>query len=161
MWTVLFRERVQARGDVLPAAPGHHHHSAFLVLAPLGRARPLEAGHFHSTPRDRHLRWGPIVAGAGAVSVMVWSVNDRRGRAAWLTCHAPSVPELVVLAEQLLAPVPGGTGRYTRELLTAMARTTPEGWTLTAVTAYHHGSTVDARMLPLPRRALTLAWERG
>jgi glycosyltransferase involved in cell wall biosynthesis len=71
------------------------------------------------------------------------------------------VPELVVLAEQLLAPVPGGTGRYTRELLTAMARTAPANWKITAVTAFHRGSTLDARMLPLPRRALVAAWERG
>src|SRR3954470_24501889 len=71
------------------------------------------------------------------------------------------MPELVVLAEQLLAPVPGGTGRYTRELLTAMARTAPDGWKITAVTAFHRGSTLDARMLPLPRRALVAAWERG
>lgn len=73
-----------------------------------------------------------------------------------------------MLAEQLLAPVPGGTGRYTGELLAAMAATRPDGWSLTAVTA-RHGDPGEAavpgvgrpRMLPLPRRALTLAWERG
>lgn len=78
------------------------------------------------------------------------------------------MPELVVLTEQLLAPVPGGTGRYTRELLHAMVKHTPVGWTVVGVTAKHRNpaaamvSGVDGpRMMPLPRRALTLAWERG
>nr|WP_042195578.1 glycosyltransferase family 1 protein [Kibdelosporangium sp. MJ126-NF4]CEL22096.1 Glycosyl transferase, group 1 [Kibdelosporangium sp. MJ126-NF4]CTQ92877.1 Glycosyl transferase, group 1 [Kibdelosporangium sp. MJ126-NF4] len=78
------------------------------------------------------------------------------------------MPELVVLTEQLLAPVPGGTGRYTRELLHAMVRHVPPGWTVTGVTARHRDPApamidgVDGtRMMPLPRRALTLAWERG
>ena len=57
-----------------------------------------------------------------------------------------------MLAEQLLAPVPGGTGRYTAELLAALAPTTPAGWSLTSVTA---------RQLALPRKGLTLLWERG
>jgi glycosyltransferase involved in cell wall biosynthesis len=62
------------------------------------------------------------------------------------------MPELVVLAEQLLAPVPGGTGRYTAELLAALAATAPAGWRLSSVTA---------RQLALPRKGLTLLWERG
>jgi glycosyltransferase involved in cell wall biosynthesis len=62
------------------------------------------------------------------------------------------MPELVVLAEQLLAPVPGGTGRYTAELLAALAATTPTGWRVSSVTA---------RQLALPRKGLTLLWERG
>ena len=57
------------------------------------------------------------------------------------------MPELVVLAEQLLASVPGGTGRYTRELLDAMVRHAPDGWTVTAVTARHRLPLPDARML--------------
>ncbi|MGA9693498.1 MAG: glycosyltransferase family 1 protein, partial [Pseudonocardiaceae bacterium] len=39
------------------------------------------------------------------------------------------MPKLVVLLEQLLAPVPGGTGRYSRELTAALAATAPAGWT--------------------------------
>jgi hypothetical protein len=35
------------------------------------------------------------------------------------------VPKLVVLTEQLNAPVPGGTGRYTAELLRALKETAP------------------------------------
>lgn len=78
------------------------------------------------------------------------------------------MPQLVVIAEQLLAPVPGGTGRYTRELLTALAATAPAGWTLSTVVARHPDPSgailpgVDGpRVLPLPHRVLTAAWEYG
>jgi glycosyltransferase involved in cell wall biosynthesis len=78
------------------------------------------------------------------------------------------VPNLVVLAEQLLAPVPGGTGRYTRELLAALAATQPDEWTLGSVTARHRDYSAaevpgvpGPRPLPLPRKALTAVWERG
>lgn len=78
------------------------------------------------------------------------------------------VPQLVVLVEQLLAPVPGGTGRYTRELATALALTAPAGWTVGSAVARHADPSpavlagVDGpHVLPLPRRALTAAWERG
>ncbi|HVW41871.1 MAG TPA: glycosyltransferase family 1 protein, partial [Amycolatopsis sp.] len=47
------------------------------------------------------------------------------------------MPELVVIAEQLLAPVPGGTGRYTAELLRALAATAPPGWEVSSVVARH------------------------
>jgi glycosyltransferase involved in cell wall biosynthesis len=78
------------------------------------------------------------------------------------------VPELVVVAEQLLAPVPGGTGRYTAELLRALALSAPEGWTVSSVVARHSG--VDAarvdgvdgpHVLGLPPRALVAAWQLG
>lgn len=78
------------------------------------------------------------------------------------------MPELVVLTEQLLAPVPGGTGRYTRELAAALAATAPDGWTVTGVVSRHADvsaavvpGVVGPRVLPLPRRALVAAWERG
>jgi glycosyltransferase involved in cell wall biosynthesis len=78
------------------------------------------------------------------------------------------VPELVVLTEQLLAPVPGGTGRYTRELVVAMTASAPPTWTVAGVTATHRDlSAADVpgvagpRALPLPRRALTSLWEHG
>ncbi|ASO22517.1 glycosyltransferase involved in cell wall biosynthesis [Actinoalloteichus hoggarensis] len=78
------------------------------------------------------------------------------------------MPVLVVLTEQLLAPVPGGTGRYTRELTAALAATAPPDWTVAGVTA-HHGDLSAAVIpgvagpvpLPLPRRALSAAWQRG
>lgn len=78
------------------------------------------------------------------------------------------MPELVVLLEQLLAPVPGGTGRYTRELAAALAATSPAGWTVRGAVARHADHDVarvpgvaGPRVLPLPRRALVGAWERG
>ena len=78
------------------------------------------------------------------------------------------VPELVVIAEQLLAPVPGGTGRYTAELLRALADTVPQGWRLSSAVA-RHGDVESARItgvegprvLPLPPRALAAAWQAG
>lgn len=78
------------------------------------------------------------------------------------------VPELVVLTEQLLAPVPGGTGRYTRELAAALAATVPDGWRITGMTAAHRDVSAahipgvgGPHRLPLPRRALAVAWQRG
>ncbi|MGM1063200.1 glycosyltransferase family 4 protein [Saccharothrix sp. Mg75] len=78
------------------------------------------------------------------------------------------MPNLVVLTEQLLAPVPGGTGRYTRELAAALAATAPAGWTVTGAVSRHADvsaavvpGVAGPRVLPLPRRALVAAWERG
>ncbi|WP_433870019.1 glycosyltransferase family 4 protein [Saccharopolyspora sp. CA-218241] len=78
------------------------------------------------------------------------------------------MPELVVIAEQLVAPVPGGTGRYTRELLRAMARLAPPGWELSSAVsrsgdpgAAEVPGVRGPRVLPLPRRGLIAAWERG
>jgi glycosyltransferase involved in cell wall biosynthesis len=82
--------------------------------------------------------------------------------------HPCAVPELVVLTEQLLAPVPGGTGRYTRELTAALAATAPGGWEVTGVVARHGDVSAAAvpgtngpRVLPVPPRALVAAWEYG
>jgi glycosyltransferase involved in cell wall biosynthesis len=78
------------------------------------------------------------------------------------------MPELVVLAEQLLAPVPGGTGRYTRELLRALSDTVPAGWRIAAATAWHRDpararvpGVPGPRRFPLGRRALAAAWANG
>jgi glycosyltransferase involved in cell wall biosynthesis len=71
-----------------------------------------------------------------------------------------------LLLEQALAPVPGGTGRYARELTAALARTAGEEDSVAGWTAWHRDlsaaglAEVAIRRLPLPRRALTLAWER-
>ncbi|MCG8925113.1 glycosyltransferase family 1 protein [Lentzea sp. CC55] len=66
------------------------------------------------------------------------------------------MPELVVLTEQLNAPVPGGTGRYTAELLPALAKTAPDGWSVTTA------ATARAdRVIRVPRRVLVALWERG
>lgn len=76
--------------------------------------------------------------------------------------------QLAVLLEQLLAPVPGGTGRYTRELAAALVGTAAPGDTVAGWCAWHLDTrpagvpgVAGPRRLPLPRRALALAWERG
>ena len=70
-----------------------------------------------------------------------------------------------LVLEQCLAPVPGGTGRYSRELALALARRGPAGASLHGVTAWHRDRLdlpgLPVRRLPLPRRALVAAWERG
>jgi glycosyltransferase involved in cell wall biosynthesis len=78
------------------------------------------------------------------------------------------VPELVVLTDQLLAPVPGGTGRYTRELAAALAATAPDGWTVTGVVARcadPSAARIDGvegpHMLPVRRPVLARLWQRG
>ena len=76
-----------------------------------------------------------------------------------------------VLLEQCLAPVPGGTGRYSRELFRALRQTAPAGSDVEGWTAWHraplrfpqHQGAVEtrARRLALPRRPLIAAWEHG
>jgi glycosyltransferase involved in cell wall biosynthesis len=75
---------------------------------------------------------------------------------------------LSVLLEQCLAPVPGGTGRYSREVAAALARTAGPQERVSAVVAWHRDTSAarvhgvhGPRRLPLPRRALVAAWERG
>jgi glycosyltransferase involved in cell wall biosynthesis len=77
-------------------------------------------------------------------------------------------PRLGFLLEQCLSPVPGGTGRYARELAGALVQQAPPGASVRGWTAWHRRVTA-ARIpgaagpsrLPLPRRPLTLAWEHG
>ncbi|MFN2540445.1 MAG: glycosyltransferase family 4 protein [Mycobacteriales bacterium] len=64
-----------------------------------------------------------------------------------------------VLLEQCLAPVPGGTGRYSREVFRALAQTAPPGSEVEGWSAWHRDS--EWHRLPLPRRPLVAAWERG
>ena len=73
-----------------------------------------------------------------------------------------------LVLEQCLAPVPGGTGRYSRELAVALAERAPAGSGLIGVTAWHAATAAAAvtgvagpRRLPLGRRAIVAAWERG
>lgn len=75
-------------------------------------------------------------------------------------------PRLGIVLEQCLAPVPGGTGRYSREIAAALARQAPGA--VRGVTAWHRdvGAAgvpgVDGpHRLPLPRQALVATWERG
>lgn len=74
---------------------------------------------------------------------------------------------LAVILEQCLSPVPGGTGRYSREIAAALARTAGDD-RVSAVVALHRDTAAahvpgvrGPRRLPLPRRALVAAWERG
>lgn len=72
------------------------------------------------------------------------------------------------LVEQLLAPVPGGTGRYSRELGAALAATAPPDGQVVGWSAWHR-STEPARIagvegprrLPAPRRLLAELWRQG
>jgi glycosyltransferase involved in cell wall biosynthesis len=75
---------------------------------------------------------------------------------------------VAIIAEQPLAPVPGGTGRYTVELAAALARTAGPGERITGWTAWHRDlgaaripGVAGPRRLALPRRPLVAAWERG
>lgn len=72
------------------------------------------------------------------------------------------------LLEQCLAPIPGGTARYSRELARALVATAPDGAAVEGWTALH-ANTAPAvvpgvggpHRLPLGRRPLIAAWERG
>ncbi|CUU54493.1 Glycosyltransferase involved in cell wall bisynthesis [Parafrankia irregularis] len=72
------------------------------------------------------------------------------------------------LVEQMLAPVPGGTGRYSAELAAALARTADPGDGVVGWCAFRRdvsGAAVPGVLGPLrlglPRRALAAAWARG
>ncbi|TFV62893.1 UNVERIFIED_ORG: glycosyltransferase family 1 protein [Bacillus sp. AZ43] len=73
-----------------------------------------------------------------------------------------------VVVEQCLGRVPGGTGRYAFEVASALAATAPAGAAVTTWAAWHADTNAGRvpgargpRRLPLPRRPLTAAWERG
>jgi glycosyltransferase involved in cell wall biosynthesis len=72
------------------------------------------------------------------------------------------------LLEQCLAPIPGGTARYSRELARALAATAPTGSSVDGWTALHASAAAAVvpgvggpHRLPLGRRPLIAAWERG
>jgi len=79
---------------------------------------------------------------------------------------------LRVVVDQILAPVPGGIGRYTSELTRALVATAPRGCEVEGVVAAHPQDDYDrltdlvpglARLTksPLGRRELSLAWQAG
>lgn len=79
---------------------------------------------------------------------------------------------LQVILDQLIAPVPGGIGRYTRDLTRHLLSTTPPGWSVDGVLSavpqprvreVEHAidGLVRIRRLPLDRRLLARAWEHG
>ena len=76
--------------------------------------------------------------------------------------------QIAVLLEQCLAPVPGGTARYSREVAAALARRAPVGCAVTGWVAAHRetagakvAGVAGPRRLWLPRRLLIAAWEQG
>lgn len=78
------------------------------------------------------------------------------------------MPTLTVIAEQCLAPVPGGTGRYAREITRALAAAPRPGWQVGSVVAWHRDvraavipGVVGPRRLPAGRRLLHELWLHG
>lgn len=86
------------------------------------------------------------------------------------------MPTLTVIVEQLLAPVPGGTGRVTAELVSAMQASAPAGWRLRTICAFHRDITpavipgpgeiaepaeLRPHRLLVGRRILAELWSRG
>jgi glycosyltransferase involved in cell wall biosynthesis len=76
--------------------------------------------------------------------------------------------QAAIFLEQALAPVSGGTGRYSVELAAALARTANQGDSVTSWTAWHRDTSAAAvagvagpRRLPVPRRAVAEAWRHG
>lgn len=78
------------------------------------------------------------------------------------------MPTLTVIAEQILAPVPGGTGRYARQILQALAEHAPRGWDVRSATAWHRDLSAAAvpgvdgpHRLPAGSRVLSQLWMQG
>lgn len=95
------------------------------------------------------------------------------GRPGRLTAFPPALRTVAhvrvgVVLEQALAPVPGGTGRYARELASALARSGRPGDEVDSWVAAHR-HTDDARLpkvsgphrFSLPAPVLARAWARG
>ena len=75
---------------------------------------------------------------------------------------------LTLVTEQIMARVPGGTGRYSREVAAAVGSGAPAGWQVRGLTAWHRNvsaARVDGvrgpNRLPVGSRVLARLWERG
>ncbi len=75
---------------------------------------------------------------------------------------------LTLITEQILARVPGGTGRYSREIAAAVGSSLPIGWRVRGLTAWHAGvgparvaGVEGPARLPVGARVLARLWERG
>src|SRR6478609_3759810 len=82
--------------------------------------------------------------------------------------HMAASKVLTVIVEQCLAPVPGGTGRYAAEITSALAASTPAGWRVRTVTAWHRdvrdaliAGADGPHRLPAGHRVLNQLWRRG
>lgn len=78
------------------------------------------------------------------------------------------MPSVTLLVEQIFARVPGGTGRYSREVAAALGATQPQGWQLRSASAWHRNlrpgripGVQGPRPLPLDVRLLSRLWARG
>lgn len=82
------------------------------------------------------------------------------------------MPSLRVMLDQLLAPVPGGIGRYATEMTRELIAGAPDGWDVVGVVSAvsaADAARVVARLpglarvarLPVSRRIASLAWSRG
>ncbi|MDK3256136.1 glycosyltransferase family 4 protein [Blastococcus capsensis] len=85
-----------------------------------------------------------------------------------VTTGSGSALRVAVLLEQCLAPVPGGTGRYAAEVARALVQEAPPTGEVGTWSAWHADVSAAAlrgvpgpRRLPLPRRPMVAAWERG
>jgi len=83
-------------------------------------------------------------------------------------CDGVAGLRLGLVLEQCLAPVPGGTGRYTHELAAAVAAAAGPDDRVSGWCAWHRDvaaatipGVVGPRRLPLPRRLLAEAWRLG
>lgn len=77
------------------------------------------------------------------------------------------MPLLTLITEQIFARVPGGTGRYSREVSVALGESVPPGWRARSVTAWHRDTSIaevpglgGPRRLPVGGRVLARLWER-
>ncbi|PZE95790.1 glycosyltransferase family 1 protein [Curtobacterium sp. MCBD17_008] len=82
------------------------------------------------------------------------------------------MPTLRVIVDQVIAPVPGGIGRYAEELTRQLVATAPDGCDVEAVVSAASGAELQRlrtllpglsglQRLALPRRELALAWQAG
>src|ERR1700712_334151 len=78
------------------------------------------------------------------------------------------MPQLTLITEQVLARVPGGTGRYSREVAAAVGAAAPPGWRGGGVTAWHRrlgparvAGVAGPHRLPVDSKVLARLWERG
>lgn len=77
------------------------------------------------------------------------------------------MPVLTVLLQQLLAPAPGGTGRWSAQATRALAAGAPDGWRVRGVVAGSGADVaaaavgVEVSSLGVPARVLARAWVRG
>ena len=78
------------------------------------------------------------------------------------------MPELTVVVEQLLASVPGGTGRYARQITAARAAAPRPGWRVRTVSAWHRdlspaviAGADGPHRLPTGHRVLNRLWQQG